>query len=163
MYIRKYMADKNKLGKDKETVCGLSIESYQLSMEEFDALAIQFAKHDSRFKKETWYVGGVKVSFEEFASASGCNDPNKTTIDYVSEIFYAKTPQDILNLGYEEYLYPDAITIIEWPERLKFLLPKEFLKIKLCIKDKHQRDIQFVAKGLRYKQLLGKISEDIRN
>ena len=79
------------------------------------------------------------------------------------DLYRLKIPQDILNLGYEEYFYSDGITVIEWPERLKFLLPKEFLKIKLCIKGKHQRDIQFIAKGLRYKQLLGKISEDIRN
>lgn len=77
------------------------------------------------------------------------------------DLFRLKTPRDILILGYEEYLYSDAITLIEWPERLKFLLPKEFLKIKLLPKGKHHRSLQFIAKGLRYKKLLGKISEDI--
>ena len=79
------------------------------------------------------------------------------------DLYRLKAPQDILNLGYEEYFYSEGITIIEWPERLKFLLPKEFLKIKLCVKGKQQRDIQFIAKGSRYKQLLGKISENIRD
>ena len=79
------------------------------------------------------------------------------------DLYRLKTCQDILSLGFDEYLYSDAITLIEWPERLKFLLPKEFLKIKLCIKGKHQRGFQFIAKGKRYKQLLGEISEDIRN
>ncbi|MEI6831699.1 MAG: tRNA (adenosine(37)-N6)-threonylcarbamoyltransferase complex ATPase subunit type 1 TsaE [Candidatus Omnitrophota bacterium] len=79
------------------------------------------------------------------------------------DLYRLKTPQDILSLGFDEYLYSDAITLIEWPERLKFLLPKEFLKIKLLPKAKQQRSLQFVAKGKRYKQLLGKISEDIRN
>ena len=79
------------------------------------------------------------------------------------DLYRLKTLQDILSLGYEEYFYSDAITLIEWPERLKFLLPKEFLKIKLVIKDKDQRSLQFIAKGSRYKQLLGEISEDIRN
>lgn len=79
------------------------------------------------------------------------------------DLYRLKTPQDILSLGYEEYLYSDAITLIEWPQRLKFLLPKEFLKIKLCIKGKQQRSLHFIAKGLRYKQLLEKINEDIRD
>jgi len=79
------------------------------------------------------------------------------------DLYRLKTPQDILSLGFDEYLYSDAITLIEWPQRLKFLLPKEFLKIKLLPKGEQQRSLQFIAKGKRYKQLLGKISEDIRN
>jgi len=79
------------------------------------------------------------------------------------DFYRLKTSQDILSLGFEEYFYSDAITVIEWSERMKFLLPKEFLKIKLCIKDKHQRVFEFTAKGKRHKQLLGKIREDIRD
>jgi tRNA threonylcarbamoyladenosine biosynthesis protein TsaE len=66
---------------------------------------------------------------------------------------------DIFALGYQEYLYSDAVTIIEWPQRLKFLLPKEFLKIKLCSKAKNQRYLKFTAKGPKYKKLLKKIHE----
>ena len=79
------------------------------------------------------------------------------------DLYRLKTLQDILSLGYEEYFYSDAITLIEWPERLKFLLPKEFLKIKLFIKAKNQRYFKFMAKGPRYKKLLEKIHEDIRD
>ncbi|MDD5097069.1 MAG: tRNA (adenosine(37)-N6)-threonylcarbamoyltransferase complex ATPase subunit type 1 TsaE [Candidatus Omnitrophica bacterium] len=79
------------------------------------------------------------------------------------DLYRLKTSQDIFSLGLEDYLYSEAITLIEWPQRLKFLLPKEFLKIKLGIKDKQQRVLEFTAKGSRYKKLLGKIREDIRN
>ena len=79
------------------------------------------------------------------------------------DFYRIKTPQDLFALGYQEYLYSDAVTLIEWPERLKFLLPKEFLKIKLFIKAKHQRYFKFIAKGSRYKKLLEKIHEDIRD
>lgn len=70
------------------------------------------------------------------------------------DFYRIKSPEDILALGCQEYLYCDAVTIIEWPERLKFLLPKEFLKIKLFSKAKNKRLIKFMAKGLRYKKLL---------
>ena len=79
------------------------------------------------------------------------------------DLYRLKSTQDILSLGYEEYLHTGAVTLIEWPQRLKFLLPKEFLKIKLLLKDKHQRVFEFIAKGTRYKGLLEKIYEDIRN
>ena len=79
------------------------------------------------------------------------------------DFYRIKTPEDIFALGYQEYLYSDAVTLIEWPERLKFLLPKEFLKIKLFLKAKNQRYFKFMAKGPRYKKLLEKIHEDIRD
>jgi len=79
------------------------------------------------------------------------------------DFYRLKTPHDILALGYEEYFYSEGITLIEWPERLKFLLPKEFLKIKLSAKAANSRSLQFVARGAGYKRLLGKINENIRD
>ncbi|MFH0917515.1 MAG: tRNA (adenosine(37)-N6)-threonylcarbamoyltransferase complex ATPase subunit type 1 TsaE, partial [Candidatus Omnitrophota bacterium] len=42
--------------------------------------------------------------------------------------------KDMAALGLTDYWYSEAVTLIEWPQRLKFLLPKEFLKIKLLAK-----------------------------
>ena len=78
------------------------------------------------------------------------------------DFYRLKSHKEVLGLGYEEYFYSDAVTIIEWPERLKFLLPREFLKIKLIVKARNCRMLEFIAKGLRYKQLLKDIHEDIR-
>jgi len=79
------------------------------------------------------------------------------------DFYRLKTPHDILGLGYEEYFYSEGITVIEWPERLKFLLPKEFLKIKLSTKAANSRLLQFIARGSAYKRLLGKLNENIRD
>jgi len=79
------------------------------------------------------------------------------------DFYRIKDAKEILGLGYEEYFYSDAVTLIEWPERLKFLLPREFLKIKLVVKAGNSRLLEFTAKGLRYKQLLKDICEDIRH
>jgi len=78
---------------------------------------------------------------------------------YHFDLYRLKTTEDILALGYEEYLYDDGITIIEWADKLKYLLPKEYLKIKLYIKSKSQRLIEFSAFGKHYRELLGKIYE----
>ena len=79
------------------------------------------------------------------------------------DFYRIKTTQDLWALGCQEYLSADAVTLIEWPQRLKFLLPKEFLKIKLIIKAKNQMGFQFTAQGAGYKKLLEKIYENIRN
>jgi tRNA threonylcarbamoyladenosine biosynthesis protein TsaE len=78
------------------------------------------------------------------------------------DFYRVSSHKEILALGYEEYFYSDAVTVIEWPERLKFLLPKEFLKIKLVVKGKDSRMLEFVSKGPRYKQLLKRVYENIR-
>ena len=79
------------------------------------------------------------------------------------DFYRIKSHKEILALGYEEYFYSEAITVIEWPERLKFLLPKEFLKIKLVVKSRSSRLLEFICKGSRYKQLLKRIDENIRH
>lgn len=79
------------------------------------------------------------------------------------DLYRLRSIEDIFSLGYEEYFYSQAVTIIEWPERLKFLLPKEFLKIKLSMKAKNKRLLKFSAKGRRHKELLEKIHENTRH
>lgn len=40
--------------------------------------------------------------------------------------------RDIAVLGYEDYLYSDAVSVIEWPQRMGCLLPPEYLKVELA-------------------------------
>jgi tRNA threonylcarbamoyladenosine biosynthesis protein TsaE len=82
---------------------------------------------------------------------------------YHFDLYRLKDPKDILRLGYEELLYDEAISVIEWADRLKYLLPKEFLKIELFLKANSKRLVKFSAFGRRYKALLEKIYEDIRH
>lgn len=82
---------------------------------------------------------------------------------YHFDLYRLKDPKNILDLGYEEYFYNDGVTVIEWAERLKYLLPRECLKIKLFIKTDSERVFQVIAFGGRYKKLLKKIDENIRH
>jgi len=82
---------------------------------------------------------------------------------YHFDLYRMKSAAGILELGYEEYFYDAGVTVIEWADRLKYLVPKEFLKIELSIPKNTQRLLKFTAKGSRYKELLGKIHEDIRH
>lgn len=77
------------------------------------------------------------------------------------DFYRIKTPQEIMSLGYQDYLYSGAVSVIEWPQRLKFLLPKEFLQIKLTLKGPRHRKLKLSACGLKYKKLLEKINEDL--
>ncbi len=78
---------------------------------------------------------------------------------YHFDLYRLKSPEDILGLGYEEYLYGDGVTVIEWPDRLKYLLPEGYLNIELVISAKNSRRLKFRASGRRYLELLRKIHE----
>jgi tRNA threonylcarbamoyladenosine biosynthesis protein TsaE len=79
------------------------------------------------------------------------------------DFYRLQTPGDILSLGYEEYFYNAGITVIEWADRLKYLLPAEYLKVELFIKSNSERLLKFKAQGRHYEKLLKKLYENIRH
>ena len=82
---------------------------------------------------------------------------------YHFDLYRLKEEKDILALGYEEYLYDEGVTVIEWADRLKSILPKEYLKIELLLRVDAQRLFKLSGVGRRYKELLEKVNEDIRH
>ena len=58
----------------------------------------------------------------------------------------------ISSIGYDEFLYDDGVSVIEWADRLDTYLPEEYLKIDLKHKKIDQREIQLTAKGTRYQK-----------
>lgn len=82
---------------------------------------------------------------------------------YHFDLYRLKALKDIVVLGYEEYFYNEGVSVVEWADRLESLLPKEYLKVELSIKPDAQRWFQFKAFGNRYKKLVDKIYENIRD
>ena len=81
---------------------------------------------------------------------------------YHFDLYRLENEGEIINLGYEEYFYDQAVAVIEWADRLKSLKPAQSLSIRLDFKDKCRRRIKFSACGLRYKELKERISEDLK-
>lgn len=80
---------------------------------------------------------------------------------YHLDLYRLKNTQDILVLGFEEFIYGQGVTVIEWPDRLGNFLPQEFLRIELSFKADSQRYLVFSATGERNRKLLAEIHEDI--
>ena len=72
---------------------------------------------------------------------------------YHFDLYRLKTIEDILALGYEEYFYDDGITVVEWADRLGYLLPREYLKIILEVRGENKRKIEIIPFGKRYEEL----------
>lgn len=62
------------------------------------------------------------------------------------------------DLGFDEYFYDDGLTVIEWSQFMKYLIPEEYLMISIHLLENGAREFCFEAHGNQYEKLL----EDIR-
>ncbi len=44
--------------------------------------------------------------------------------------------------SYEEYLYGDGVTVIEWADKIRRLLPRKYIEVKLSVAGENKRKIQ---------------------
>ena len=79
---------------------------------------------------------------------------------YHFDLYRLTKPEELEDLGYEEYFYGDGVTLIEWAEKIKHYLPENRLLIRIKM-DEHylSRKIFFEPRGRRYL----KIMEDIKD
>lgn len=63
------------------------------------------------------------------------------------------------DLGFDEYLYDDGLTVIEWSQFMSYLIPDTYLKISIRLLEEDKREFRFEAVGDEYKKLLEDISE----
>ncbi len=45
------------------------------------------------------------------------------------DLYRIKSPVELLDIGYEEYLFSDSICLIEWPELATDLMPESYISI----------------------------------
>jgi len=75
---------------------------------------------------------------------------------YHFDLYRLDSLEEIEALGWEEYLNK-GVLVIEWADKLKGILPKEYLLIELEILSEKERRIRLIPKGKRYKELLKKL------
>lgn len=66
---------------------------------------------------------------------------------YHFDCYRLESPKEALEIGAEEYFYGDGICVIEWPERIKSLIPPEAIWILIEAPDKKSRKFVIRKKG----------------
>lgn len=68
---------------------------------------------------------------------------------------YRIKPEEIEDLGYEDYFYGKGVSIIEWGNNVIDYLPEDYLEVllKKTLID-NERHFTFIAHGQRYEKLL---------
>ncbi len=60
------------------------------------------------------------------------------------DFFRIKNKEELLDLGFEEYIYSDNYCLIEWPEKAEGLLDDNFVEIRMT-KNKDCRTIKVIT------------------
>ena len=58
------------------------------------------------------------------------------------------------DLGLDELIGMEGITVIEWPDFLEELFPEEYLRINIHRLSKNRRELVFHPKGKKYEELI---------
>ena len=68
------------------------------------------------------------------------SDPNspltvRGPVLYHFDLYRLQSESEIYDIGYEEYLYSGNYCFIEWPEKMERLLPHDFIKVEIKVRD----------------------------
>lgn len=61
---------------------------------------------------------------------------------YHFDCYRFKNEQEALEIGAEEYFYGEGICLVEWPEKIKSLIPEEAIWIKISHLSDYNREIR---------------------
>lgn len=72
---------------------------------------------------------------------------------YHMDLYRLGSPEEVEELGFEDYLYGEGLTVIEWPDRLADLMPADRLDIHLASVNENQRLATVTAFGTMDKRI----------
>jgi tRNA threonylcarbamoyladenosine biosynthesis protein TsaE len=60
---------------------------------------------------------------------------------------YRLTCDEIIDLGFEDYLYGEGLSVVEWPDRLEEIMPRDRLQIEIEITSETTRTAHLTCHG----------------
>ncbi len=83
----------------------------------------------------------IKVLCEELGVDEPTNSPTFSIVNeyasrddkpvYHFDFYRIEKEEEVLDMGYEDYLYSDNFCFIEWPQKIPNLLPEDALKVTI--------------------------------
>jgi len=80
---------------------------------------------------------------------------------YHFDLYRLDEPEEMFDLGFEEYFYGVGVSVVEWADKATEFWPAERLYIHLSMLDEMKRNVLFVATGSRYCELFRQLQKKI--
>lgn len=73
---------------------------------------------------------------------------------YHFDLYRLDDPEEIVDLGFEDYFYGSGVCVVEWAEKADVVWPVEHMRIRMKGLSETKRSLLFIATGERYCELL---------
>jgi tRNA threonylcarbamoyladenosine biosynthesis protein TsaE len=80
---------------------------------------------------------------------------------YHLDLYRLAAPDELETLPWREVLFGDGVAVIEWPDRMGFLLPDKRWDIKFEFLNEDRRTITFAARGVNHEARLDQIVQQL--
>ena len=80
---------------------------------------------------------------------------------YHFDLYRLDNPDEIVDLGFDDYFFSDGVSVIEWAEKAGSFWPEERLNVRLKIMSETKRGLLFIATGERYCELLRQFQKNV--
>jgi tRNA threonylcarbamoyladenosine biosynthesis protein TsaE len=65
---------------------------------------------------------------------------------YHFDFYRIESPDEAVDMGFDEYIYSNSFNLIEWPEKIIDLLPSHYVKVSLnLVEDDRIINVEFVS------------------
>lgn len=130
------------------------------SIDEIDSAAKKFVDEMGNNRVFAFYgkMGAGKTTFikavcENLGVEDVINSPTFAIVNeyvdcndepiYHFDFYRIKKEQEVLDIGYEDYVYSGNVCFMEWPELIENLLPEEIVKVTIQEEEDGGRTIVF--------------------
>ena len=63
---------------------------------------------------------------------------------YHFDLYRINNPFELYEIGFEDYIYSNGISLIEWGDKAKEFIPKDCIRIEIKIEEKNRRLIKII-------------------
>jgi tRNA threonylcarbamoyladenosine biosynthesis protein TsaE len=78
---------------------------------------------------------------------------------YHMDVYRINSEDDMYDLGYDEYIYSEGVTVIEWSRLIEGILPQERVNIEIKRIDDDKREVNIEGKGMFYERLVKELKK----
>ena len=76
---------------------------------------------------------------------------------YHMDLYRLDNPDEIADLGVDDYLYGEGVCAIEWAEKGLSLMPPQYMLVKIEYAGENRRRFRFKPQGKRYIEMMDKL------
>lgn len=86
-------------------------------------------------------VDADEANSPSFAIANEYRSETTGELIYHFDLYRLDSLEDVMEIGFEDYLDSGALCFIEWPEKVMDILPDDTVKVEIKVNDDLSRDI----------------------